>query len=126
MEFFAEQEMQGVDIGAMKDRLRISRLPTLCQSIDSVLSEDGDTGEIYCLWGQFRVSREEIRYGVRFALLDCPHALAWTITYHADRKMLVVHCTIDDREESEEFVESIEKFVSDWGIGLKNALLEGS
>jgi hypothetical protein len=36
--------------------------------------------------------------------------------------MLVVHCTIDDREEDEEFVETIKEFVADWGFGLDHAL----
>lgn len=122
MEFFEELERQGVDIEEIKDLLRISTLPIHCSSIDSVISENHNVGEIYCVWGQFKISREVIRNGVRFALLDCPHALAWTITYHEDRNMLVVHCTIDDREEDKEFIESIQEFVSDWGIGLGNVL----
>ena len=122
MEFFEEVEKQSVDIEALKDLLQISVLPSLCRSIDSVISEDHNEGEIYCVWGQFNISREVIRNGVRFALLDCPHAFAWTITYHEGRNMLVVHCTIDDREEDKEFIESIQEFVSDWGYGLGNAL----
>jgi len=126
MEFFEELERQGVEIEAIKDLLRVSALPSYCRSIDSVISENHNVGEIYCIWGQFKISREEIRNGVRFALLDCPHALAWTITFHEDRSMLVVHCTIDDQEEGNEFIESIQEFVSDWGIGLGNALLEST
>ena len=124
MEFFEEIERQGVNIEALKDLLQISSLAKLCRSIDSVISDRQILGEIYCVWGQFVVSREVIRNGVRFALLDCPHAFAWTITYHQDRNMLVVHCTIDDKEEDEEFVESIREFVSDWGVGLSNGLPE--
>ena len=126
MEFFEEVERQGVDIEELKDLLQISALPSHCRSIDSVISENHNVGEIYCVWGQFNISREVIRNGVRFALLDCPHAFVWTITYHEDRNMLVVHCTIDDREEDEEFVESILEFVSDWGFGLGNALPENT
>ena len=122
MEFFAEVEKQGVDIEALKDLLRISALPSFCRSIDTVISENHNVGEIYCVWGQFNISREVIRNGIRFALLDCPHAFAWTITYHQDRNMLVVHCTIDDQEEDEEFIESIQEFASDWGFGLSNEL----
>ncbi|MDO9276168.1 MAG: hypothetical protein Q7T92_11545 [Lutibacter sp.] len=32
------------------------------------------------LWGEFNISYDKINGGVRFALLDCPNALAWTIT----------------------------------------------
>ena len=56
--------------------------------------------------------------------VNCPHALAWTVAYHAKKKAIVIHCTIDDREEDEEFLETIEQFVSDWALGLKNALQE--
>lgn len=124
MEFFEELVRQSVKIEAIKDLLQISALADHCRSIDSVISENHNEGEIYCVWGQFKISRQVIRNGVRFALLDCPHALTWTITYHENRNMLVVHCTIDDREEDREFIESIQQFVSDWGIGLGNALPE--
>ncbi len=124
MEFFEEIEESVLDIVALKTLLQISTLPSHCRSIDSVVSEDQNGGEIYCLWGQFNVSRELIKNGVRFALLNCPHALAWTITYHEDRAMLLVHCTIDDREVDTEFSESILLFMSDWRIGLSNAFPE--
>jgi hypothetical protein len=124
MEFFAEIEQNEIEIEVLRDRLQIATLPGHCKSIDTVICDDGNRGEIYCIWGQFSVSREPIRNGVRFALLDCPHALAWTVAYHAKRRTLVVHCTIDDREEERDFVESIERFVSDWAFGLKYALQE--
>lgn len=122
MEFFEEIEKQGIDIEALKNLLQISTLTAHCRSIDSVIFDDHNSGNIYCLWGQFNISREEIKNGVRFALLNCPHALAWTIAYHEERSMLVVHLTTDDREEDEELVESIQEFMSDWHIGLSNAL----
>ncbi len=126
MEFFEEIKRHNVSIEALQDLLRISTLAGHCASIDSVISDNGNLGQIYCIWGQFDVSREEIRNGVRFALVDCPHAFAWTITWHEDRNMLVVHCTIDDREEDEEFIESIEEFAADWSRGLSNALPENA
>jgi hypothetical protein len=122
MEFFKEIERPGVDVDALKGLLQISSLPHHCRSIDSVISDEHNIGEIYCVWGLFNISREIIKNGVRFALLDCPHAFAWTITYHDDRNMLVVHCTIDDRDEDAEFIETIDEFVADWGFGLTNAL----
>ena len=118
MEFFGNIEKNDIDIEALRDQLQIATLPVHCKSIDTVIADNGNRGEIYCVWGQFTVSRAPIRNGVRFALLDCPHALAWTIAYHAKQKTLVVHCTIDDQEEDQEFVKSIEQFVSDWGQGL--------
>ena len=126
MKFFEEIERQGVNIDSLKGLLQISALPNLCRSIDTVISDKHNVGEIYCVWGQFNVSREVIRNGVRFALLDCPHAFTWTITYHEGRNMLVVHCTIDDQEEDEEFIETIREFTADWSCGLGNALPENT
>ena len=123
MEFFAEVLNQHTDTEALSDRLTIANLPVYCASIDQVLSQENDAaGEIYCVWGQFKVSRERIRKGVRFALLNCPHALAWTITCHNYGQDVIVHCTIDKREEEKEFVESIQQFVADWAAGLKREL----
>ena len=119
MEFFGELPKDKLDVFRLQDTLKISTLAEMCDSIDTVISDSGNKGEIYCLWGQFAVSRDAIKKGVRFALLNCPHALAWTIAYHADHGKLVVHCTIDDREEEAEFIESIKWFVADWIKGLQ-------
>lgn len=119
MEFFAELKNQDVPAAELHAHLTLARLPEFCSSIDAVLSAlSPRLGEIYCVWGQFQVSREEIRNGVRFALLNCPHALAWTVTVHGESRAVVIHCTIDEREEQREFVESIEQFVADWARGL--------
>lgn len=123
MEFFEEVTNRAVTAEELQDLITIARLPELCSSIDSVLSvESPGRGEIYCVWGQFQISREKIRNGVRIALLNCPHALAWTVAAHARENAVVIHCTIDDREEEEEFVESIEQFVRDWAEGLARLL----
>ncbi|HKK05648.1 MAG TPA: hypothetical protein VKA50_07355 [Gammaproteobacteria bacterium] len=123
MEFFAEIESQTISPEWVYELVTIDRLPGLCASIDSVISVQSENiGEIYCVWGQFQVSRERIRNGVRVALLSCPHALAWTVAVKREEGVLVVHCTIDDRTAEAEFVESIEQFVSDWRQGLKKAL----
>ena len=126
MEFFKEIKKNPIDIEALRSQLQIATLPIHCKSIDTVISVARNKGEIYCVWGQFTISREPIKNGVRFALLNCPHALTWTVTYHAKRETLVVHCTIDDREEDQDFVESIEQFVSDWALGLENALRDST
>jgi hypothetical protein len=122
MEFFRDIEHKEIDVESLKRLLQIANLPAHCHSIDTVISDSGNKGEIYCAWGQFTVSREPIKNGVRFSLRNCPHALAWTIAYHARLNSIVIHCTIDDREESEEFIETIEQFVSDWASGLTLAL----
>ncbi|MDB4576001.1 hypothetical protein N9112_03495 [bacterium] len=66
--------------------------------------------------------REEIRYGVRFSLLNCPHALAWTITFNEESQDIVIHCTIDKRQQDPDFIDSIYEFIEDWSSGITRAL----
>ena len=120
MEFFREVKAVTIDEHDLKKVLTISTLPEYCSSIDTVISEKNNEGEIYCLWGQFNIKREAIKYGVRFSLLNCPHALAWSITYNQKAQEITIHCTIDKKEEDEDFIESIHEFVSDWETGLSN------
>lgn len=122
MEFFSGIPHPHLDVPALKNLLTIDNLPSLCASISSATSDSDDAGNIYCLWGAFSVRRDEIRNGVRYALLDCPHALTWTITADETNEALIVHCTIDKAQPDPEFAESIEMFVSDWSDGVRNAL----
>ncbi|ODB87378.1 hypothetical protein A3195_01915 [Candidatus Thiodiazotropha endoloripes] len=63
MESFNELDKQDADLAKLKALLQIVSIRTHCVSINSVLIDNKDSGEIYCLWGQFSVSREEIRCG---------------------------------------------------------------
>ena len=121
MEFFSETKNPALDIDTLRSLLSISRLPDLCQSITSVLSDDTDTGAIYCLWGEFIVNREQIKDGIRFSLPHCPNALCWTITGNTDSENvgdITVHCTINTKTHDEDFIDSIKQFVDDWSTGL--------
>lgn len=122
MEFFSKIQHPHLDISMLKNLLTIDNLPSLCASISSATSDSDNAGNIYCLWGAFSLRRDEIRNGVRYALLDCPHALTWTITADEAKEALIVHCTIDKTQPDPEFAESIEVFVSDWSDGMRNAL----
>lgn len=122
MEFFSGIQHPHLDIPALKNLLTIDNLPGLCASISSATPDSDNAGNIYCLWGAFSLRRDEIRNGVRYALLDCPHALTWTITADEANEALIVHCTIDKAQPDPEFAESIEMFVADWSDGMRNAL----
>jgi hypothetical protein len=122
MEFFQELKTPKIDLDYLKTSLSISALPDFCCSIDTVMSEQSVEGEIYCVWGQFNIKRDVIRYGIRFSLLNCPHALAWTITYHESEHEIIIHCTTDKKEQDKDFVESIDQFVDDWKDGLQSQL----
>lgn len=73
------------------------------------------------LWGEFNISFDKINGGVRFALLDCPNALSWTITtgLPPEREKIVMHCTINRTEKPDEFIEEINEFLDEWVEGLK-------
>ncbi len=123
MEFFGTACI-GADAGALEQQVTVERLPDWCASIDSVLEQSGDSGRIYCVWGEFEVRRETIRGGVRFSLPGCPNALAWTVTtgLPPDPDAVVIHCTINRREHDPDFIETIEAFVDDWRQGLEAGL----
>lgn len=122
MEFFKEVHKDKLNIVDLKSLLALNNLTVLCDSISNVTALNGNEGDMYCLWGAFKVRREEIRYGVRFSLLNCPHALAWTITFDEESRDIVIHCTIDKREQEPDFIDSIHEFVEDWSSGITRAL----
>lgn len=120
MEFFATAAVPA-SVAELQRRLTITDLPRWCASISEVFSDAGERGEIYCVWGQFRVNREAIRDGVRFTLPGCPNALQWTITtgQPPDPGKVVVHLTINRTEHDPDFVDSNRQFVADWTTGLE-------
>lgn len=124
MEFFREVHRTGLDVAHLKRLLTIGNLTRLCASISTITPKNENEGDMYCIWGAFNVRREEIRQGVRYALINCPHALAWTITLDEARQKVIIHCTIDKAEQDPEFIDSIHAFVSDWSNGMTQALQE--
>ncbi len=122
MEFFQEVPSLSCDVDCLKKLLTINSLTKLCASISDITIRKENEADIYCIWGAFNVSREELRCGVRFSLLNCPHALAWTITLNKVNQNIIIHCTIDKTEQEPDFVESINDFVENWSDGITKAL----
>lgn len=120
MEFYAAAAVR-TDAQELKRRLTIATLPQWCASIDAVLAAADARGEIFCVWGTFRVHREELADGVRFTLPGCPNALQWTVTtgQPPDPRQVVVHLTINRTEHDAVFVASNRQFVDDWRAGLE-------
>ncbi|MFK5969928.1 MAG: hypothetical protein QM487_07415 [Candidatus Marithrix sp.] len=106
MEFFATLKTPALDKDHLKILLTIKNLPKLCKSINSILSDEKKTGVIYCIWGEFQINREELKYGIRFSMPNCPNAFAWSITTD-DGENTVIHCTINKLTHNEDFIESI-------------------
>jgi len=122
MEFFQEVHNPDCDTDHLKKLLTINSLTKLCTSISDVTDHKDNGADIYCIWGAFNISREEIQYGVRFSLLNCPHALTWSITFNKTSQNIIIHCTIDKTEQDPDFIESIHAFVEDWSNGITKAL----
>ncbi len=120
MEFFALAAVPA-SVDDLRRRLTITDLTLWSASISAVFRDGGTEGEIYCVWGQFRVRREEIRDGVRFTLPGCPNALQWTVTtgQPPEPDKVVIHLTINRAEHDPDFVESNAQFVANWRSGLE-------
>ena len=125
MEFYAVASIEMSPM-AIQRAIHVSKLAELCESIEKVLSHHGDRGEIYCIWGEFKVHRELIRQGVRFTLPGCPNAMQWTITAATDEPGCVrIHGTIDRPQHDPDFVDSLQQFVDDWKQGLESGKAGG-
>jgi len=120
MEFFATAIVPA-SVADLQRRLTIGELPHWCASIEKVLSDEKLSGEIYCVWGMFRISREELRDGVRFSLPGCHNAFQWTVTtgLPPHPRHTIVHATINRAEHEQDFIDSIRQFVDDWKAGLE-------
>lgn len=118
MEFFASARSR-LRAEELQRHVRIDNLPQWCASINKVISHEGERGDIYCVWGEFRIRREVIRDGVRFTLPGCPNALQWTLTTDGPVGDVIIHCSINRQTHEADFVASLEQFVADWKAGVE-------
>jgi hypothetical protein len=119
MEFFLFADVTA-DEQKLQDALTIAGIEPFCESI-VLLKPEPDSAKILSSWGEFNLSRQEVNGGLRFALTDCPNALAWTITagHPPDPEKVVIHLTINRKEKSEAFIQSIIDFGNEWREGLE-------
>lgn len=118
MEFFRIIDVS-VSENDIHEKLNLINLENYCESIFPI-KEGEDVCEIGGMWGEFTLRRDEIVGGIRFSMLDCPNALAWTITtgYPPDREKIILHLTINRERKPEAFVEEIHEFLDDLSEGL--------
>lgn len=85
-----------------------------------VLDANLELVKIGCIWGDFTLRRDKIKGGIRYSMLECPNALAWTITsgYPPARDKVVLHLTINRENKKKEFVDEINEFLDGWKMGL--------
>ena len=120
MEFFSIVDVHTTE-KTIQEKLSLGNLDKYCESIFP-LDEHPEICLTGGMWGEFTVRRDEIMGGVRFSMLNCPNALAWTITtgYPPAREKLVIHLTINRERKQEEFVEEIHLFLEDLGNGIES------
>jgi hypothetical protein len=126
MEFFKIVNVISSEM-EIKEQLTLQNLEKFCVSVFP-LDEGSEVCKIGGMWGEFMLRLDQIMGGVRYSMLDCPNALAWTITtgYPPARDKVVVHLTINRERKQEEFVEEIRQFLADLEFGLMSFLSEKS
>jgi hypothetical protein len=95
--------------------LTLENLSSMSNEIFVVGNQDKKEADIGGIWGEFTLARSEVKGGLRFALLECPNALAWTITtgFPPDPYSIILHLTINRQEKESSFIEEVEEFLDD-------------
>ena len=122
MEFFEIVDIRITET-AIQENLTLGNLEAFCESIFP-LDENSEVCLTGGMWGEFTVRRDLIMGGVRFSMLNCPNALAWTITtgYPPARDKVVIHLTINRVRKKEEFVQEMLLFLEDLRSGIASYL----
>ena len=119
MEFFSTIDKQ-VTERIIQDKIHPQSVEDFTETMLFIESVGNDfTG--LTLWGEFLISYDKIKGGVRFTLIDCPNGLSWTITtgYPPERNKIILHSTINRTQKPDEFIEEINEFMEEWVTGIK-------
>ena len=119
MEFFRIIDRQTTEI-QLQGKITPVSLGSLTESLFLIEHKEG-CFQGATLWGEFAISYDKIKGGVRFTLLDCPNAFSWTITtgYPPERNKIVLLATINRTQKHSDFIEEINEFLDEWEVGLK-------
>ncbi len=118
MEYFRIIDKQTSE-AEIQEKIIPENLETFTESM-LFLASDNCYFKGVTLWGEFDISYHKIKGGVRFALLDCPNAMAWTITtgFPPEQHKIVLHGTINRTQKPVEFIEEFQEFLDEWEQGL--------
>lgn len=118
MEFFRIINTQTTE-DQLHELLSFENFNSLNESL-FILDYENNSVNIGGIWGEFTLIRDQIRGGVRFALVECPNALTWTITtgYLPAKEQIVLHLTINRTEKEQDFIDELNEFLDDWEQGL--------
>ena len=120
MEFFRIIDRQTSE-KTIQDKISPKTLEQYTETMLFIDEQDNNDFKGLTLWGEFDISYDKIKGGVRFTLLDCPNALSWTITtgYPPAREKIIIHATINRTQKPNEFLEEISEFLDEWEQGLE-------
>ena len=123
MEYFRIIKIKSTE-DQIQQSLTLNNLDEISTEIFNLDNPGVEVSNIGGIWGEFILSRSEIKGGVRFALLECPNALCWTITtgFPPEPESIVIHLTINRKQIKQEFFEEIEDFLADHCVHLENFL----
>jgi len=101
--------------------LTLNNLEEISNEIFSLDEPVENEVKIGGVWGDFTLSRSIIKGGIRFALLECPNALCWTITtgFPPDRESMIIHLTINRKRKQQKFIDEIVEFLDDHSTCLE-------
>ena len=104
----------------LQNKLTINNLKFISNDIFVIGHQNTTEANIGGIWGEFTLTRSLINGGLRFALVECPNALTWTITTGnpPDPDAIVLHLTINRQHQKESFIEEIEEFLDDQCVCL--------
>ena len=123
MEFFRFVNVKTSE-GHLQKSLTLNNLDKISTEIFNLEVPSERVSSIGGIWGEFTLSRTKIKGGIRFALLECPNALCWTITtgFPPELESVVIHLTINRQQKNQAFIEEIEEFLADHCARLKEFL----
>ena len=118
MEFFRIINTQTTE-NQLHELLSFENFNSLNESL-FILDYENNSVNIGGIWGEFTLIRDQIRGGVRFALVECPNALTWTVTtgYLPAKEQIVLYLTINRTEKEQDFIDELNEFLDDWEQGL--------
>jgi len=127
MEFFRIIKIKTQE-KTIQDELTIDNLELISNEIFVIGDQNKTEANIGGIWGEFTLTRTLIRGGLRFALLECPNALTWTITtgIQPDPDVIVIHSTINRQQQEDSFIEEIEEFLDDQSFCLQQYFKENT
>ena len=123
MEYFRIIKLKPTEQNIQK-QLTLSNLDSISSEIFNLNEPMEMESNIGGIWGEFTLRRSKIKGGIRFALIECPNALCWTITtgFPPDPESIIIHLTINRQEKNKEFIEEITEFLDDMCVNLKHFL----